>query len=187
MVTIFISRLYFVTYGLFFAIGQSFLLASTFAILPHYFNKKLALVNGIMNFFAAILVVVFPILTSIILDKYNLAEAFYFLAGVNLIAALMALTYIPLLPQNKKESKLKRVKQSFGLKVFKKKKFSIWCIASLFGMLGYLIPVVNIDHHSIKVFPDNNPVIINVVFGACSGVSAIIFGRLGDWTVSFTF
>ena len=72
-------------------------------------------------------------------------------------------------------------------------------------MLGYLIPVVNIDHHSIKAFPskfnqfknfkilfkiylmhstkDNNTVIINVVFGACSGLSAIIFGKLGDWTV----
>lgn len=176
--------MYFLTYGVFFAIGQSFLLASTFAILPHYFNKKLALVNGIMNFFAAILVVVFPILTSLTLDHYGLAETFYFLSAVNFLAALMALTYIPLLPQTRKESKLKRIKQSFGLKVFKKRKFTVWCIASLFGMFGYLIPVVNIDHHSINAFPESNPVIINIVFGACSGISAIIFGKIGDMTVS---
>ena len=176
-------RLYFITYGVLFAIGQSFLLASTFAILPHYFNKKLALVNGLMNGFAAILVVIFPILTSIILDKYGLAETFYFLGGINFLAGLAAFTYIPLLPQIRKESVSSRIKQSFGLKVFKKHKFSIWCIASLFGMFGYLIPVVNIDHHSIKAFPNSNPVIINVVFGAFSGISAIIFGKLGDFTV----
>jgi MFS family permease len=76
-------RLYFLTYGVLFAIGQSFLLASTFAILPHYFNKKLALVNGLMNGLAAILVVVFPILTSISLKAYGLAETFYFLGAAS--------------------------------------------------------------------------------------------------------
>ena len=77
----------------------------------------------------------FPILTSFILDKHGLAETFYFLAAINAIAGLMSFTYIPRLPQIQIESKMKRFKQSFGFKVFKRKKFSIWCIASLFGLL----------------------------------------------------
>lgn len=39
------------------------------------------------------------------------------------------------------------------------------------------------DHHSVQAFPDYEPVYINIVFGAASGVSAILFGKLGDLTV----
>lgn len=32
-------KLYFLTYGVLYGIGQAFLLTSTLAIIPHYFNK----------------------------------------------------------------------------------------------------------------------------------------------------
>ena len=37
------------------------------------------------------------------------------------------------------------------------------------------------------MFPDYDPMIINVVFGASSGISAFFFGYLGDLTVSIFF
>lgn len=43
------------------------------------------------------------------------------------------------------------------------------------------------DHHSIKVFPNDKPYYINVVFGAASGVAALVFGKIGDHTVFFFF
>ena len=39
-------QFYLLTYGVMLAIGQALLLASTLAILPHYFNKKLSMANG---------------------------------------------------------------------------------------------------------------------------------------------
>lgn len=42
-------QIYIFTYGILLAIGQALLLASTLAILPHYFNKKLSLANGTLN------------------------------------------------------------------------------------------------------------------------------------------
>ncbi len=33
------------------------------------------------------------------------------------------------------------------------------------------------------VFPDSDPVILNIIFGGSSGLSAIAFGVLGDLTV----
>lgn len=137
-----------------------------------------------MNLFAFAIVVCFSLALSSLLDNYDLDKTFYLLAGINFIAALMALTYIPQLTQIRKVNKLQRVKQSFALKVFKKRRFVVWCIASLIGMFGYVIPVVNIDHHSISAFPDTKPVIINIIFGAFSGASGIIFGLIGDRTVS---
>jgi hypothetical protein len=37
------------------------------------------------------------------------------------------------------------------------------------------------------VFPDKDPVIINVLFGIASGLSALIVGKIGDMTVTFFF
>jgi len=76
-------------------------------------------------------------------------------------------------------------------------------------MFGYLIPIVNIvrdslawtefalgfnnrrlivfkDHHSIHAFPDNNPVYVNILFSASAGVSGMVFGKIGDYTVGIS-
>ncbi|CAF0800646.1 unnamed protein product [Brachionus calyciflorus] len=175
-------EIYFLTYGVLYGAGQALLLTSTLAILPHYFKKRISLANGIMNLIGAIIVVLLPILTSKIIHNYSLKGIFLFLSLLNFGTVLMAFTYIPLLPVHKHEKIIHQIKSSFGLEVFKKPKFAVWCIASFFGMFGYLIPIVNIDHHSIKAFPNDDPVYINIVFGAASGVAAIVFGKIGDLT-----
>jgi hypothetical protein len=85
-----------------------------------------------------------PIFTSIILDKAGLKESFYFLAALNFISALCCLTYTPMIPKLENISISNRVKECFGLEVFKKKNYLIWCLATFIGMFGYLIPIVNI-------------------------------------------
>jgi hypothetical protein len=96
-----------------------------------------------MNFVTAVIVVILPIFFSMILEKYSLFETFYFLAFLNLITIFMAFTYKPIIiTSDKNEKKIQRIKNSFGLEIFKKKKFLIWCIASIVCMFGYLIPVV---------------------------------------------
>ena len=151
---------------MFFAIGQAILLSSTLAILPHYFERKIALANGLMNFLAAIIVVAMPILTSLIVRHYSLVETFYFLALLNFVAALMCLSFKPCLAASSDTFK-SRCSQSFSLQVFKDSKYVIWCCTtfigwnldekknlkkSLFikrplfnkGMFGYLIPIITI-------------------------------------------
>jgi len=39
------------------------------------------------------------------------------------------------------------------------------------------------DHHSVKAFPDKDPVVIQLVYGVSTGLSAVLFGYLGDFTV----
>ena len=120
------------------------LLASSLAILPHYFKARLSLANGIATCLSAIIIVLLPTFTSMILNHLGLQEAFYFLAVLNFISALCCTTYISLLPSPNYSSLSERVKEGFGLEVWKKPKFGIWCIATFFGMFGYLIPIVNI-------------------------------------------
>jgi MFS family permease len=137
-------QLYFLSYSIGFGIGQALLLTSTLAILPHYFNKRLSLATGLMSFIGAILVVFIPIITDLIIKKHGLSATFFFLAGLNCITIFMVFTYRPVLRSAHKKSKLETIKQSFGFEILKKRRFIIWCIASFIGMLGYLIPIVNI-------------------------------------------
>lgn len=121
------------------------LLASSLAILPHYFSKKLSLANGITNAAASVIVVVLPIISSIILNKYGLRETFLFLAVLNVVAAMLCMTYRSLLPTNRANITFsQRLKKSFGVKVFKKLNYNIWLLGTFCGMFGYLIPIVNI-------------------------------------------
>ncbi len=129
--------------GIVLAVGQAIALSSTLAILPHYFKLKLSLANGLMNAFSSFIVVMLPILTSMILNKFNLSVTFCFLAGMNFFGAIMCLTYKPNLPITAKNASFMiRFKQSFGLKIFRLPKFVVWCIASFFGIFGYLIPII---------------------------------------------
>lgn len=105
-----------------------------------------------MNFIAAIIVVLLPIFTSIIIEHHGLVKTFYFLTAISLVTVLMTLSYRPLLPIEQNQKSIEKIKSSAGLEIFKKKKFLIWCIASFFAMFGYLIPVVNIVINIKKIF-----------------------------------
>ena len=134
-------KLHILSYGVIFGIGQAFLLAATLAILPHYFNKRLSFANGLMNFVAAVVVIVLPVLMGALLRNVGLKATFFFLSSVNAITVLAAFLYKPLLPLSK--GKLKdKVRESFGLEIFKRRGYVVWCVASLIGMFGYLIPLV---------------------------------------------
>jgi MFS family permease len=132
-------KVYFVTYGIMYGIGQSLLLAATLGILPHYFNKRLSFANGLMNFGAAIIVVLLPIFTAPIINNYGIVSTFYFLASLNFATFLLGFLFIPQLPnQNKNERLIVKIKESFGLEIFKMKKFNVWCVASFIGNLSFL-------------------------------------------------
>jgi MFS family permease len=135
-------KFYFLTYGLGFGLGQALLLSATLSILPHYFNKRLSLANGLMTFIGTIVIVILPVCTAPILEKFGLKEAFYFLSAVNSITILMALTYKSTLPNNRKENFMDRIKKSFGLEILKSKDFLVWCVGSIIGQFAYLTPII---------------------------------------------
>lgn len=77
---------------------------------------------------------------------------------------------------------MQSIKKSFGLEVLKEYEYVIWCLASFIGMFGYLMPIMTMNHHSRTVFPDYDPLYLNIAFAAAGGISGIVFGTLGDIT-----
>lgn len=144
---IFVSnmKLYFLTYGFLFGFGQALLLAATLSILPYYFEKKLSLANGLMNFIGSIIIILLPIVTSAIINSSGLKMTFLMLAAVNAVGILAVFTYVtPEKSKDESNSFLKVIKKSLGTEIFKRKKFILWCVSTFIGKFGYLIPIINI-------------------------------------------
>ena len=137
--------LYFLTYGAIYGIGQALLLAATLAILPHYFDKRLSLANGLMSGLSSLVIVVLPIITGVLLRRYGLRETFFVLGALNFVTIIAAFTYRPQLPPSDTNlSSLSRLKKSFGMEVFRKRNFIIWMVSGFIGIFGYMIPIVYI-------------------------------------------
>lgn len=138
--------LYFLTYSIIFGIGQALLMGSTFSILPHYFNKHIGLANGIMNFGGAVITVSLPILTAKFLNSFGLVETFYVLSALSFSTILCAFTYKSMLPPEPDTPSTisGRIQRSFGVELFKKPKFVIWCISCFIGLYGAMNIVLTI-------------------------------------------
>ena len=137
--------LYFLTYSIIFGTGQALLMGSTFSILPHYFRAKLSLANGLMNFGAAVLTVTLPIITQKALTSLGLVDTFYILSALSFSSILCGATYKPMIPVTNRNSSISvRIRNSFGLELFKKPKFLIWCISCFIGLYGAMNIVLTI-------------------------------------------
>ena len=141
-ISIEILQLYFFTYSFLFSLGNSLLLASSCAILPHYFDKKISLANGVVNSLATLVTVVIPVFTDLIRKAFGVKGVFSYLTAVSLVSIFFTLTFKSVLPKNPTESKLKRFKESFGLEVLKKRDFIVWCVGASLGMVGYYVPIM---------------------------------------------
>jgi MFS family permease len=137
-------KMYMLTYGFFFGVGQAFLLAATEAILPHYFKRRLSLANGIMIFVSAFVIVTLPIVTSMVLDQHGLRETFFLLAGITSLTILLTLTFKSQLPNRHEKTVVQHIKSSVDAIIFENRRYICWLVATFIAMFGYLIPIVNI-------------------------------------------
>ncbi len=119
-----LMQLHLVTFGVVFGSGQSLVYAASFAILPHYFNKKLGLAMGILNAGSCLLIIVTSLLMAQSLDRYGLFVTFLAMALLTFTCAFSSLTYKFRIPTNNKHKDLrKRFIDSLGLRVLKRPKF----------------------------------------------------------------
>lgn len=141
-------QLYFLTFSVLFGLGQAFLIQATFQILPHYFDKRLGLANGIMNFGGAIITILFIIVMSKSLEFLKLKYAFLILMGISILNIISAVTFKstlqPQKSENRNEKVMKKIRDSFRIEVLKRGDMIIWCLASCITVFGYTIASVTI-------------------------------------------
>ena len=141
-------QMHFVSYCLIFGFGQSLILSTCFAILPHYFDKKLGLANGLMNTGGCFFVIISSLIIGNLLDTIGIVYVFYIISVFSLLLCLFSLTLKPQLPDEKFLTLKQRINSSLGLDVFQKPRFIVWTIASIVGIYGNTTPVITMVNYT---------------------------------------
>jgi MFS family permease len=173
-------QLQFLTYSLLTGIGTGLTIVSSLSILPHYFDKKLGLANGICNAGGAIIVISTALGMGYMLENFSLKTTYLVMGGVFFSTFFSSLFFQSQIQRDKTKSLKIRVKESLGLDIFKKKKFLLWTVTGIFGGYGNSIPVLTMGHYCTLFYPDFKPEILNIIYGISSGLSSIVFGKLMD-------
>jgi MFS family permease len=178
-------QLHLVSFGLIFGTGQSLVYASSFAILPHYFDRRLGFVMGILNAGSCILIIITSILIAYLLEVYGLVVTFLLMALLTITGTATSITYKFQIPRDNKHKDLKkRFLESLGIHIFKNPKFIVWLLSTFFGVYGNIVPILTMSHFVTLKFSGFKPEILNVIYGISSGISSILFGILIDTLVS---
>lgn len=191
----------YLTYGVLFGFGASCCYFSSFYVLIIYFNKYLALANGI----AAAGVGAGTMAISLMIDKliasYGLRIAFQGMAGLSVLLFLAGLTFIPMdskeeeklcekvsLVKKREENKtLGRLVSSFRkvLKpnpVWRNKAFAAWTIAAGMVFFANYIPYVYLIRFGESIgVPSSQGALLVGYLALAQTFGKILFGKLADF------
>ena len=145
-------QLYFFTYGILVGIGQALYLEAVMSILPHYFNKKLGLANGLMSIGSALVSISTPFGVFESLKKLGLQKTFFIHAGVLFFSVLPVSTFKPYLVKDVEKKWKKRITNSICLNLLKIPKYLVWVGSVFIAFFGYLIPLIFIVSQILFIY-----------------------------------
>ncbi|KAM9741388.1 monocarboxylate transporter 8 [Menidia menidia] len=195
------------TYGILFGCGSSFAFQPSLVILGHYFRQRLGLANGVVTAGASLFSMGLPVFLDKVVEPLGLSRTFQILSLFMLVQALLALTFIPLLPagggmgppgmgpehaepqtqppaqgsSSKWSRATARVKKYFNLRVFHIVTYRVWAFGVATAVLGYFVPYVHLINFTKEQFKGTEKEwVLLVCIGASSGVGRLAFGKIGD-------
>ncbi|KAL1491766.1 hypothetical protein ABEB36_012316 [Hypothenemus hampei] len=173
--------LFCITFGIMYGLGGALAYTPSLAVLGHYFEKKLGLVNGIVTSGSSVFTIIMPYIMDALIKNYGLE---WTLRSLALIASLIMAVAILFRPVKKSMSIQKvSVKDVFNLSVIKNLKYIIWTSVIGLCLFGYFVPYVYMINFVEKNFSKQVDKKLPVLcIGVTSGVSRLAFGFLVDHT-----
>ena len=132
----------FLTYSMLTGIGQALLMTASFSILPHYFDKKIGIVNGLMNAGGSIIQILSSIGMGYMLNNLSLKTTYLIMGGCFFSSFFTSFLYKSQIRRDTKISFKARVKESLGIDILKSRKFLVWSFTAIFGAYGFSIPIL---------------------------------------------
>ena len=154
----------FLTYGVCLGLAMAIMLIPSYAILPHYFKKRIGLVNGIVALGGAVFTIILPFLWRIVLREFGVEWMLRILSGLFASLMLCAIIWKPQFPINttKKKSNVDNEQQNEAQKdvqlsgasrfisslcnrrIWHNRQYVIWAISMPVFFLGFGVPQVHI-------------------------------------------
>ncbi|PFX17453.1 uncharacterized protein LOC111340820 [Stylophora pistillata] len=193
--------LMYITYGVLFGFASSCCYFSSFYILILYFNKHLALANGIAAAGAGAGTMSLSLTVDKLITSYGLRITFRGLAASSLFLFLAGLTFLPidfregedeflkkeaLLKEQEeieiKDNLIKYIKELLKpAPVWGNKAFGAWTVALAMVLIAYYIPYMYLIRLAESVgIPSAQGALLVGYFALAQTVGKIFFGKLGD-------
>ncbi|KAL9974504.1 hypothetical protein ACROYT_G011545 [Oculina patagonica] len=193
--------LMYITYGVMFGFGSSCCYFSSFYILVVYFNKHLALANGIAAAGAGAGTMSVSLTVDKLISTFGLRMTFQCMAGLSVILFLAGLTFLPIDFREgdddffkkkalMEEQMQKKTKDKFisSIKrllkpapVWGNKAFVAWTVALAMTLIAYYIPYMYLVRLAEGIgIPSTQGALLVGYFALAQTVGKIFFGKLGD-------
>ncbi|KAG2217423.1 hypothetical protein INT45_013754 [Circinella minor] len=140
----------YLTQGLLFGFGGSFLYMSVASVIPQWFTTRRATAMGISSAGTGLGTVAMSPLVNYLILKYGLPWAYrilgFFLLGICTVGTILIKDRLP-----KSHRKNKPIKSPIQVSMFKMLNFDIWLVGSVVGLMGYLPPVFYLPKYAASI------------------------------------
>lgn len=130
----------YVTYGLVWGVGSSFSFVSSIVVLGQYFDRRLALANGLATSGSGVGSLVAGPVINYLLQSIGWKNSMRILSAVALVLWIAALLFKPRKNHQERREKTKL----FDTSIWKSKAYVLWVITVALFQFGYLVPFVHL-------------------------------------------
>ncbi|VVD00482.1 unnamed protein product, partial [Leptidea sinapis] len=174
------------TYSILYGLGASLAYTPSLAILGHYFQKYLGLVNGVVAIGSSVFTVIMPPMMTYVIQNYGLPWLFRILAVLTFGIALCGLLFKPVSvvviekPLTKETACSTLLKAVVNVQIWRNRKYRLWAISMPIALFGYFVPYVHIQKFILQQFPNAQVNLPLQCIAAASGVGRLVFGYMSD-------
>ncbi|KAJ3627493.1 hypothetical protein MTP99_014867 [Tenebrio molitor] len=168
----------YITFGVMYGLGGALAYTPSLAVLGHYFNKYLGVVNGIVTAGSSVFTIAMPYVIAASLKRFKIEWTLRILALIASLIMVFAFLFKPV--RTTKSKKDMKLTDAF-LSVCKNKKYLVWAIVIAGSLFGYFVPYVYMQDFVKKSF--STPVdgkLPVLCIGITSGLGRLIFGYIAD-------
>ncbi|KAF1801541.1 major facilitator superfamily domain-containing protein [Mucor lusitanicus] len=171
----------YLTQGVMFGAGASFLYVTAMGTAPLWFNKRRGLALGLASGGSGIGGLVLPFIISATNSKLGIAWTFRILGFICLACDIVACIFIKDKNPAKKKKGERSLKAIFQLSVLKDVNFLLWTCGSVIGLMGYFIPYFFVPANATYLgLTSTQGSTLIAIMSAANFVGRILVGFIGD-------
>ncbi|KAI9269206.1 major facilitator superfamily domain-containing protein [Phascolomyces articulosus] len=181
----------YLTQGLLFGFGASFLYMSIASVIPQWFTTRRATAMGISSAGTGLGGLALSPLTNYLIEKYGIPWAYrilgFFSLGICIVGTILVKDRLPSSYRKKQP-----IKSPIQLSLFKMTDFNLWLLGSVVALFGYLAPIFYLPKYAadIGLSPTDGSNLLSILlaFGAMArlglGFIADKIGRLNMFIIA---
>ena len=173
-----VSKMY-ATYGVMWGVGSSMCYVPSMVILGQYFDKRMALANGLGTSGSGFGTLIMAPVIQKLLSTLGWRATFRFLSGSAALLFIAVWLFRPMAGRRVKDEETAH--PCVDLNIWRNKAFIVWVLSISFFLFGYFIPFVHLVRlaHLHNVSGDKAAWLIGYL-SIASTVGRVFFGKIGD-------